>query len=144
MTTRRALSLFFLGGALVLGLTGCGLFGGNGDDGASLDGDLSWRVEADPGVELTVTISRSYYDGSSVDFSTLRSYGIEEGSASGDLEDGDYEGYRLQASPFGGGHTPSSVTLQLLSDGDVVEETSETQDGVWMVEVGDFPNSTSQ
>ncbi len=123
---------------VVGGLSACGLFGGNDDD-PSLDGDLSWRVMADEDVELTVTISRSYYDGSSVNFSTLRSYGVENGRASGDLEDGDYEGYRLQASPFAGGHTPSSVTLQLLSDGEVLEETSETQDGVWIVEVGEFP-----
>lgn len=130
------------GSLLVLTLSSCGLFGGNEDGGPSLDGDLSWRVEADESVELTVTISRSYYDGSSVNSSTLRSYGLENGSASGDLEDGEYEGYRLVASPFGGGHTPSSVTLQLLNDGEVLKETSETQDGIWMVEVGEFPDTS--
>ncbi len=144
MIRLRPLILLFVGSALTLSLIGCGLFGSNSDEGPTLDGDLSWRVEADESVELTVTISRSYYDGSSVNSSTLRSYGLENGSASGDLEDGEYDAYRLQASPFGGGHTPSSVTLQLLNDGEVVKETSETQDGIWMVEVGDFPDTSEQ
>lgn len=139
MTQLRPFFHFLAGSALVVSLAGCGLFGSN-DDAPSLNGDLSWRLEADEEVELTVTMYGDSYDGSSVDSDHLGSYGLTDGSASDDLEDGDYEAYRLSASPFAGGATPPSVTLQLLSDGEVLAETSEAQDGSWEIKVGEFPD----
>lgn len=58
----------------------------------------------------------------------------------GDLEDGDYEAYRLQAS--GVGETPESLTLKLLNDGEVQKstDTPEEDQDIWMVQVGEFPD----
>lgn len=139
MVSSRSFLQFILIVVLGVSLSACGLFGSDDDSGASLGGDLSWRVEGQEG--LTVQISRGYYDGSSFNFSTVESADLSGGSASGDLEDGDYTGYQLQASPYGGSSS-ASLTLQLLSDGDVLEETSEpNENGIWMVEVGEMPSS---
>lgn len=119
---------------LSVALTSCG---SGSDGGASLAGDLSYEVQTDG--NMSIQISRSYYDGSSVSFSTVESVETSSsGSASGDLQDGDYQGYRLQASPIGSAD-PSSLTLRLLSDGEVLAETSNPQNGVWIAETGDFP-----
>ncbi|TYP93355.1 hypothetical protein LX73_1056 [Fodinibius salinus] len=132
-------SIFNVAFVLILSvsLTSCG---SGSDDGASLAGDLTYEVQTD--ADISIQISRSYYDGSSLEFSTVESVQTSSsGSASGDLQDGDYKGYRLQASPIGGTE-PSSLTLRLLSDGEVIAETSSPQSGqnIWIAETGEFPD----
>lgn len=134
MRRLRTVTHFLVGIALVFSLSACGLFGG--DDGASLDGDLSWRVSGPEGISVQLT--NSSWDGESWSGSS-RTVSLSGGTATGDLEDGDYEGYQLQASGFG--ETPESLTLQLRNDGDVVEETSEpNENDIWMIEVGEMPS----
>ncbi len=120
---------------LTLLLSGCGIFG---SDDASLDGDLSYEVEGSEGD--TVFLSKNSYIGTSGEFETLANVQIpESGIASGDLEDGNYDGYQLHASPVGGENP--TITLRLLSDGDVLgEEDTPTEDGIYIVEVGDIPD----
>lgn len=144
MTIRlQTLSTLLITTILFLGLSSCGLFGSNDDGGPSLNGDLSWRIKGQ--ADMTLTVSRAYYDGSSVNASPLRSYGLSEGSVSGDLEDGDYKAYRLQATPFGGAPPSGSVTLQLLNDGKVIKKTSEpNENDTWMVTVGEFPDGSNR
>lgn len=109
----------------------------NGDDGPSLQGDLSYRVEGEEG--LTVQITKESWDGETYNAATVESVELSGGSASGNLENGDYEGYRLQASSSGG--ASSSLTLQLLSDGEVLGETSEpNENGIWIVKEGEMPD----
>ncbi|MDZ7716178.1 MAG: hypothetical protein U5J95_08205 [Balneolaceae bacterium] len=115
----------------------CGSSSGGGE--ASLDGDLTYEVVGTPGE--SVQLSQSNYDGNTFNFETLEAIQIpQSGNASGDLPDGDYEGYQLQASPFGG--DIQNLTLRLLSDGEVLGETSEPDpnSGVWIVEVGNIPD----
>jgi len=126
--------------ALLISVALIGCDSGGGNSGASLNGDLSWRVEGEDG--LTVTISRTQIEGSSsFSFSTVTTATISDGSASGDLEDGDFDGYQLQASPNGGDRS-ADLTLQLRSDGEVLKESSEPQSdiAVWLVEAGDVPD----
>jgi hypothetical protein len=55
------------------------------------------------------------------------------------LEDGDYDGYILQASPIGGGEP--DITLRLMSNDKKLGETSTiTDDGVFLIEKGDIPD----
>ena len=95
---------------LMVGLlfTGCSIFG-SGSDGPPLDGDLSYEVSGDEGT--SVYISRTAYRDGEINFSTI---GGVTSPASGDLEDGDYDGYVLQASPVGGGEP--DITLRLMSN----------------------------
>jgi hypothetical protein len=115
--------------------------GTDSDDGssASLNGDLSFEVESSSAVD--VLISRNYFDGSSIDFQLVESEPFPEGGGtiSGDLEDGDYEAYQLAASLQGG--VSADLTLRLISDGEVLGETSEANsDGIYVVQVGEFPD----
>lgn len=128
----------FLSGLMValiifsISLMGCG--SGSGSGAGSLDGDLSYVVEGDEGEEMV--ISKTTYDGEEVQFSTVENVTVP---AEGDLADGDYEGFVLQASPFGGGSP--DVTLKLLSDGEVLGKTSSPDEhGVFTVEVGNLPD----
>lgn len=121
---------------LTLLLAGCGIFGS--DDDVSLDGDLSYEVHGSEG--QSVFLSSNSYSGTTASYETVGSVTIpESGVASGDLEDGDYDGYQLAASGISG--EEPSITLRLLSDGEVLGETSSpTEDGIYMVEVGDIPD----
>jgi hypothetical protein len=96
-------------------------------------------VEGEDG--LTYSVTRSAYDGSSYTGGTVVSFQtLEGGSESGDLEDGDYEAYRLAASVLED-ESSASLTLKLLNDGNVIGETSEPyEDGRWVIEKGDFPD----
>lgn len=120
---------------LTLLVSGCGIFG---SDEASLDGDLSYEVEGSEGD--TVFLSKNSYIGTSAAFETLTTVQIPaSGVVSGDLEDGNYDGYQLQASPYGDNNL--SITLRLLSDGDVLgEEDTPNEHGIYVVEVGDIPD----
>jgi|AntRauTorcE11897_2_1112592.scaffolds.fasta_scaffold00167_21 hypothetical protein len=105
--------------------------------GPSLDGDLRYLVEGNEG-ESTFLSFTSYTENeinsATIGGVTLNSSGSEEG----DLEDGNFSGYQLFASSLSG-DTPS-ITLKLLSDGDVLGETNELSgDGFYIIEVGDIP-----
>lgn len=116
--------------------SGCGIFGS--DDDVSLNGDLSYEVEGTEG--SSVFLSKNSYIGTSAQFETLGGVQIpSSGIASGDLEDGDYDGYQLSASGFSD-ETPS-ITLRLLSDGETLGETSTPdENGIYTVEVGEIPD----
>lgn len=105
--------------------------------GPSLDGDLRFLVEGDEGA--SVFLSYNSYMENEIMFETIGGVTINSsGTAEGDLEDGNYSGYQLQASAFGG-DTPS-ITLKLLSDGEVLGQTDEpNNNGIYIVEVGDIP-----
>ncbi len=133
-TKNRSLSILILT-FVSLSILACGT---DSDPGASLDGDLSYEVQGAEGEE--VMISKTTYDGDEVRFETVTSVTVP---AEGDLENGNYEGYQLQASPFGE-ETPD-ITLRLLSDGEVLGETSSpTENGVFLVEVGEMPEFPEQ
>lgn len=118
-----------------LTLSGCGIFG---SDDVSLNGDLSYEVEGTEG--SSVFLSKNSYIGTNAQFETLGGIQIPStGIASGDLEDGDYDGYQLSASGFSG--ESSSITLRLLSDGEILGETNTPdENGIYMVEVGEIPD----
>lgn len=138
MNRSRTPLRILVGVAVVLSMSACAIVGGNDND-TSLDGDLSWRVEGPDGI--TVHIWRSSWDGETRNSSAVTSAEISDGSASGDLENGDYVGYQLRASTDFG-EEPDSFTLQLLSNGNVLGETSEsTSEGTWVVEVGELPSN---
>ena len=114
-------------------ITGCGIFG-SGSSGPPLDGDLSYEVEGAEGE--TVYISRTAFMNDEANFSTI---GSVTSPGSGDLEDGDYDGYILQASPLGGGEP--DITLRLMSNDKKLGETSTiTDDGIFLIEKGDIPD----
>lgn len=130
-TRRNVLSGLVVLVIFSISIMGCGSGSGSG---SKLDGDLSYVVEGDQGAEMV--ISKTTYDGDEVNFSTVENITVP---AEGDLQDGDYKGFVLQASPFGGGSP--NITLQLLSDGNVIGETSSpNENGVYLVEVGNLPD----
>ena len=126
----------FLGFLLVsvIILSACSSDSGNE---ASLDGDLRYQVE---GPEVaSILISYNAYTQSEAEFEMLYTITLNSsGEAEGDLPDGDYTGFQLQASAFG--DQVPDITLTLLSDGDVLGSTSQYQDGVFIVEVGEIPD----
>lgn len=131
----KTISLISTCTVLVLVLASCSSDSGGG---ASLDGDLRYLVEGSEGE--TVSLSATSFTKTEGNFETLGSVTIEStGTAEGDLEDGDFSGYQLQATSYGSEDV--DITLKLLGDGDVLGETSETNsEGIYMVEVGDIPS----
>lgn len=103
----------------------------------SLDGDLRYLVEGPEGE--TVYLSYNSYTSDGGTFETIGEVTTSSsGTAEGDLEDGNYTGYQLSASPVG--DDSPDITLKLLSDGEVLGETSEANsDGIFTVEVGEIP-----
>ena len=87
----------------------------NDDDGGDLDGDLSVRVEGASG--LTIFVSPTYVRGTSIDAESTSETIPSSGVFEMDLEDG-AEGIQVDVTVDGG----EDLTLQLLSDGDVIEE----------------------
>ncbi|WP_390297713.1 hypothetical protein [Gracilimonas halophila] len=98
---------------------------------------MRYLVEGNEGE--SVFLSFNAYTENEINFETIGTVTINSsGSAEGDLEDGNYSGYQLQASSFGGDNP--SITLKLLSDGDVLGEIDEpNNDGIYIVEVGEIP-----
>ncbi|MDR9417652.1 hypothetical protein [Gracilimonas sp.] len=91
---------------------------------------------------ITVCILGLFMSACSSDGGTFETIGqvtiSSSGSAEGDLVDGDFIGYQLSASPIGS--DSPDITLTLLSDGEVLGETSEpNSDGIFTVEVGEIP-----
>ena len=88
----------------------------------------------------TVFLSYNAYTSDGGTFETLGQVTIPSlGSVEGDLNDGDFSGYQLSASPIGG--EDPNITLTLLSDGEVLGETSEANnEGIFTVEVGEIPD----
>lgn len=123
---------------LMTAITGCGLFG----DDDHLDGNLTVEVEAPAGTSIqftTETWDGESYDGSSETVSIPDSEMLEE-----DIENGNYEGVRAQVS-YGFRGEPDYLVLRLLSDGEVIDETSTPEEdgdfeGMYIVEEGDFPD----
>lgn len=110
----------------------------NSGGGVSLDGDLRYMVEGSEGESLF--LSYGSYTSNGGTFETIGSVTIgSSGSVEGDLEDGDFTGYQLQGSPQGSDNP--DITLKLMSDGEVLGETSEVNsNGIFMVEVGEIPS----
>jgi hypothetical protein len=136
---RTLTTLSTLAGALLLTLTltACDSNGDNGNGGGGgLGGDLSWRAQGQSG--LTISLSRVQYTDTGLSSSTLGTFTLSGGEASGDLEDGSFAGYELRATPASGDRT-ASLTLQLRSDGEVIGETSDPEPNqpTWVVEVGE-------
>ncbi len=117
-------------------VSGCGIFGGD-DDVDPLHGDLAFEIEGEPGTSAFIAISWST---GPMEFSgeTLGSYTIpENGRLVEDLENGQYEAYQVSASVS----HEAPLTLRLISDGDILDETSEIEEeGYYLVKYGEFPD----
>ena len=126
--------------ALLFALPACD---SGGDDHAGINGDLSFRLEGPE--DTTVGLGKSYFstDGSHSEATNVTIDG--DGSIEQDLEDGN-GGVRVTAT-LGHG-TETSLTLSLLSDGEVIDETSEanTENGarVYAVEAGEVPDFSEE
>lgn len=132
---RPLFTLVFTAVFIGLFFTACSTDSG---DSPSLDGDLRYLVEGSEGE--TVYLSYNSYTSEGGTFETIGEVTIpSSGSSEGDLVDGDFVGYQLSASPMG--EDNPDITLTLLSDGEVLGETSETNsDGIFTVEVGEIPH----
>ena len=118
---------------IVFALAGCG----DDDSSASLDGDLSFRITGESDIPFFVSGAGFSENGASQSGNTV----FPPFPKDSDLDNGDFEGYRLTASPQGTGSSDPDITLILLSDGDVIEETSNPDDnGTYGIEVGDVPD----
>ena len=124
--------------ALLFALPACDSSGN-----AGINGDLSFRLEGPEGT--TVGVAESYFstDGSSSQATNVTIEG--DGSIEQDLEDGN-GGVRVTATLHHG--TETSLTLSLLSNGEVIDETSEanTESGarVYAVEAGEVPDFSKE
>jgi hypothetical protein len=114
---------------------GCGIFGSDDDD--PLSGDISYEMEGEPGT--TAFMAHSYAEGLEFHGSTLGSREIPStGVFSEDLESGSFDAYQVSATPS---DPDTEITLRLLSNGNVLDETSElTEEGFLIVEYGEFPD----
>jgi hypothetical protein len=136
----QRLSTLTLAFALLFALPACD---SSGDDNAGINGDLSFRLEGPEGT--TVGVAENYFsaDSSSSEATNVTIDG--DGSIEQDLEDG-HGGVRVTAT-LGHG-TDTSLTLSLLSDGEVIDETSEanTEHGVrvYAVEAGEIPDFSEE
>lgn len=139
-------------GFLAIGLAACDSGGGNGGD--PLDGDLTFRVEGgETGTAIAVSKSFFYDTGDGVCQSSSATTGNvvpAEGELSPDdagtcdVDDpSNFDGVRVTVSPQIGS---ADLTLQLLSDGDVVDEATEPESfgggEAWVVEAGEIPDLT--
>ena len=116
---------------IVLVLAGCG---DDSSNSASLDGDLSFEIKGETSIAFFVR--KTEFNGNNINSEEVNNLVIPP--AEGDLQDGDFDGYILEATPFARGE--GDVTLMLLSDGDVLKETSTATDGTYRIEVGDVPD----
>ncbi len=133
--SERTISSILTSALLALFMISCSTDSGSGP---SLDGDLRYQVEGSEGETVYISVNRYTESGGS--FESIGEVTISStGTAEGDLKDGNYTGYQLQASPRG--EDQPDVTLKLLGDGEVLGKTSETNNnGIFMVEVGDIPD----
>lgn len=132
--------------ALLFALPACD---SSGD--AGIDGDLSFRLEGAEGT--TVGVGENYFstDGARSESSSVTIDG--DGTIEQDLDDG-HGGVRVTATLGHGTDTAlnrgteTSLTLSLLSNGEVIDETSEpnTEHGarVYAVEAGEIPDFSEE
>lgn len=141
-----------LGLLLAATLVGCDSGGGNGGNGGPLSGNLTYEVDGPDGA--TIGVSEQYFwvqNGNPDCFasrSTNKSVPVDEelgvdNVSNCDRATDDFDGLRVSVTP----NSDVDLTVRILSDGDVLEETSETteQNGFesYRVSVGetfDFSN----
>lgn len=140
-----SLSLLVAAGLLAVGCDS------GGDGGSPLNGQLSIEID---GGDAAVSVSESYFYSTSdgvcqttrsdfgMDLPIEQDLGPDETSCDG-VSPGDFNGVRVSVSLVSGS---TDLTLRLLSDGDVVEETTEREDfgggEAWVVEAGEIPDLT--
>ncbi len=114
-------------------LAGCS----SDDDGNPLAGDLAFQIEGEPGVTAFMAISYSTgleFHGETIDFREIP----EDGFYMEELDGGDFDAYQVSANP---GDADVDFTLRLLSDGDVLDEASQPDEGsIYTVQYGEFPD----
>lgn len=136
LLTSAAHAARFLIAVLVVGVLSVGLVAcdSGGDNGNPLDGDLRARIQGPSGLGLGY--SQALFSDTGVDIDGTNVTIPDDGSWEKDLEDGPV-GVELEATTAPG----ESVTLQLLSDGEVVKEDSSPEDlggnALYSVEVGE-------
>jgi len=138
MTSTRSL-LFLLLAVSLTALTACDSGGDDGGGGASVGGDMSVRLESESDTEADAKIY--YFDGESVNDGRADVQVAPGSPETVDLENG-HDGYRIDvtADP-----APSSLTLSLMSDGEVVSEDAEGERraggvAIFRVEGGEVKN----
>ena len=116
-------------------VAGCGIFGS--DDGNPLAGDLSYSIEGTPGT--SVFLATSHSEGMNFEGQTIGSREIpSSGVFSEELDGGDFDAYQISGSI---GDPDDTITLRLLSNGDVLDETSERDENeLFVVKYGEFPD----
>ena len=113
------------------------IIGCSDDNGNPLAGDLAFQIEGEPGVTAFMAISYSTgleFHGETIDFREIP----EDGFYMEELEGGDYDAYQVSANP---GDADVDFTLRLVSDGDVLDEATEPDEGsIYTVQYGEFPD----
>lgn len=105
--------------ALVVGLVSCG--GDGGPTSPGLDGDIGAVIQGDAGA--TVNVSTTLFDGTEAESRSRPETIPQDGVLEIDLEDG-HGGYQVAVVVESG----TSLTLQLTSDGSVIDEDSSPED----------------
>lgn len=119
---------------LLFGLTVLPACDSNDNGGNSINGDVAVSVDGPDETRVGLTIE--YHDSDGIE-GTGENITLDGSEITRDLEDG-HAGYRVTASP---NPTTASLTLQLLNDGNVVEEDTEGQGDViqsFVVEAGEI------
>ena len=137
MFQRGIFSIRFISVITILLTAGFILSACSDDTSDPLAGDLSFQLEGEPGVSAFMAVSNS--QGMTFDGQTIGSREIpEDGFYSEDLENGDYDAFQISASIA---DTDVDFTLRLISDGDILDETSSpNEDGIYIVQEGEFPD----
>ena len=119
--------------ALTFGFTAC-----ESDEDDPLAGDLSFEVEGPEG--MTIQPSVETWDGSDFSGSSESATIPSSGLYTEDIDDGDYEGVRVNVSPVTQ-EEPEFFVVRLISNEEVIEETdSRNEEGFYEVRVGDLPD----
>lgn len=143
---------------LMISMSACDLFGSDDDDeesGASLDGDLTFRAESSSTLSINYNVSY-FYDGGTCQSGGASGIGeslpVEaelNGPSSTDCADnpGDFDGVQVTAIMNNANPDFLSMTLQLRSDGDVIDEATDSENfggaETWIVEAGEVPDRSN-
>jgi len=141
---------------LMISMSACDLFGSDDDDsGASLDGDLTFRAESNSTLSINYNVFY-FYDGGTCQSSGASGIGealpVEaelNGPSGTDCADnpGDFDGVQVTAIMNNANPDFLSMTLQLRSDGEVIDEAADPENfggaQTWIVEAGEVPDRSN-
>ena len=146
-----SLSLLVATGLLAVG---CDSGGDNDDSGASLDGDLTFRAESSSSISINYAVMY-FYDGGTCQSSGANEFGEDvpveaaldgPSSTNCDGEPSDFDGVQITATMNNANPDFLSMTLQLRSDGDVIDEATDSENfggtETWIVEAGEVPDQS--